>query len=152
MRDLVADARLRVDGINPTDAHRAMGRGDVIFDVREPAELESEGAIEGAVHIPRGLVEAQADPTPAWRTRLWPRSAMARAVFTLSVRPRRERGPCRRQPAPDGLWHHRDRRRSGGLEKGEPAASRLTLIQALARCFPGLGWERRNPFNDGVSL
>ncbi|KZY26317.1 MULTISPECIES: rhodanese-like domain-containing protein [Rhodobacterales] len=62
MKDLVADARSRVDGIAPADAHRAMAQGDVILDVRETAELKSDGAIEGAIHIPRGLVEAQADP------------------------------------------------------------------------------------------
>lgn len=38
-----------------------MRNGDVLLDVREPAELESDGAVENAVHIPRGLVEAQAD-------------------------------------------------------------------------------------------
>ena len=62
MKDLVADARSRVDGIAPADAHRAMAQGDVILDGRETAELKSDGAIEGAIHIPRGLVEAQADP------------------------------------------------------------------------------------------
>ena len=47
MKDLVADARSRVDGIAPADAHRAMAQGDVILDVRETAELKSDGAIEG---------------------------------------------------------------------------------------------------------
>lgn len=62
MKDLVADARTRIDVISPAAAHDAMRNGDVVLDVREPAELESDGAIENAVHIPRGLVEAQADP------------------------------------------------------------------------------------------
>jgi rhodanese-related sulfurtransferase len=61
MKDLVADARSRVDAISPAEAHAAMKQGDVILDVREPAELDSDGAVAGAVHIPRGLVEAQAD-------------------------------------------------------------------------------------------
>ncbi len=38
-----------------------MKQGDLILDVREPAELDSVGAVDGAVHIPRELVEAQAD-------------------------------------------------------------------------------------------
>ena len=30
--------------------------------MREAAELGAEGAIEGALHVPRGLLEAKADP------------------------------------------------------------------------------------------
>ncbi len=62
MKDLVADARKRVETIRATDAQAARESGDVILDVREPAELESDGTIDRAVHIPRGLLEAQADP------------------------------------------------------------------------------------------
>lgn len=62
MKDLVADARSRIEAISPADAHEAARSSDVILDVREPSELDSDGAIGGAVHIPRGLVEAQADP------------------------------------------------------------------------------------------
>jgi rhodanese-related sulfurtransferase len=61
MKDFVEDARSRVDVISPAEAHSAMKQGDLILDVREPAELDSDGAVDGAVHIPRGLVEAQAD-------------------------------------------------------------------------------------------
>ncbi|MDT0684095.1 MULTISPECIES: rhodanese-like domain-containing protein [Roseobacteraceae] len=62
LKALVAEARSRVDAISPTDAHKAARDGDVILDVREPVELDSDGAIAGAIHIPRGLAEAQADP------------------------------------------------------------------------------------------
>lgn len=62
IKDLLADAHSRVDAIGPADAHEARQHGDVILDVREPAELESDGTIDNAIHIPRGLVEAQADP------------------------------------------------------------------------------------------
>jgi rhodanese-related sulfurtransferase len=62
MKDLVADAKTRVETIRPGDAQAARQGGDVILDVREPAELDSDGAIDGAIHIPRGLLEAQADP------------------------------------------------------------------------------------------
>src|SRR5690606_334172 len=36
---------------------------DLILDVREPAELEKDGRIAGALHIPRGILETPADPT-----------------------------------------------------------------------------------------
>lgn len=62
MKDLVADAKSRVGTIDPEGAQTARQGGSVILDVREPAELESDGAIPDAIHIPRGLLEAQADP------------------------------------------------------------------------------------------
>ncbi|CAM4045159.1 rhodanese-like domain-containing protein [Palleronia rufa] len=62
LKDLVADARSRVAAVKPGDAQSARQDGDMILDVREPAELDSDGAIDGAIHIPRGLLEAQADP------------------------------------------------------------------------------------------
>jgi rhodanese-related sulfurtransferase len=62
MKDLVSAAKSRVQTVSPSQAHSAMEQGDLILDVREPAELSSEGAIAGAVHIPRGLLEANADP------------------------------------------------------------------------------------------
>ncbi|MEO1019300.1 MAG: rhodanese-like domain-containing protein, partial [Pseudomonadota bacterium] len=34
----------------------------VILDVRETSEVEASGKAEGAVHIPRGLLEFRADP------------------------------------------------------------------------------------------
>lgn len=63
MKDLVADARSRITAVSPVDAREDMqNSGGVILDVREPSELEDDGAIENAVHVPRGLLEAQADP------------------------------------------------------------------------------------------
>ena len=61
MKDLVADARSRVATISPYDALTAQQGGEIILDVREPAELQTDGAIAGAVHVPRGLLEVRAD-------------------------------------------------------------------------------------------
>ncbi len=61
MKDLVAEANARVETIPPAEAQAAQQTGDVILDVREPAELESEGRLAGAIHIPRGLLENRAD-------------------------------------------------------------------------------------------
>lgn len=63
MKDLVSDARSRVDAVSPQEAEEAMRNGDLILDVREPAELEKDGRIAGALHIPRGILETQADAT-----------------------------------------------------------------------------------------
>lgn len=63
MKDLVADARSRVGAVSPRDAEHAARQGDLILDVREPAELESAGRIAGALHVPRGILETRADAT-----------------------------------------------------------------------------------------
>lgn len=63
MKDLVADARSRVGAVSPQDAEQAARRGDLILDVREPAELESAGRVAGALHVPRGILETRADAT-----------------------------------------------------------------------------------------
>ena len=57
MKDLVAEAREKIAAVAPGDA----GRG-LILDVREPSELEQKGRIPDALHVPRGLLEAHADP------------------------------------------------------------------------------------------
>ena len=45
----------------------------VLVDVREPGELAEQGAIAGAVHAPRGMLEFYADPSsPYHRSELDP--------------------------------------------------------------------------------
>ncbi len=63
MKDLVADARSRVGAVSPQEAENAARKGDLILDVREPAELKKDGRIAGALHIPRGVLETRADAT-----------------------------------------------------------------------------------------
>ena len=59
--DLVAEARAQVKSLTPQEAfdEATSGRA-VLLDVREPVEWEHY--IEGALQIPRGLLEFQADP------------------------------------------------------------------------------------------
>lgn len=61
--DLVADARRRIREIAPRD-FAALPPGQVLLDVREPAEFET-GHLPGAVNIPRGVLEFQVDAHPA---------------------------------------------------------------------------------------
>ena len=60
--DLVVEARAQVKSLTPQEAfdEATSGRA-VLLDVREPVEWEHH--IEGALQIPRGLLEFQADPT-----------------------------------------------------------------------------------------
>lgn len=62
--DLVSQAAANVRTIAPGDAAKLAGTpGAVFVDVREANELEKTGTVEGAVHVPRGLLEFQADPS-----------------------------------------------------------------------------------------
>ncbi|RMH93278.1 sulfurtransferase [Lysobacter pythonis] len=61
--DLVADARGRIREVSPADFHAA-GAGIALIDVREPAEFET-GHLQGAINIPRGVLEFQVDAHPA---------------------------------------------------------------------------------------
>jgi len=62
-KDLVADANAAVETLPAETAVQMLGRADVVFvDLREQAELEKSGKLRGAVAVPRGLLEFQADP------------------------------------------------------------------------------------------
>lgn len=62
MKEMIATARAQIDTASPREAHDAAVKGGVILDVREPGELQKEGKVSGSLHIPRGLLEAKADP------------------------------------------------------------------------------------------
>ncbi|MGH9105705.1 MAG: ThiF family adenylyltransferase, partial [Acidimicrobiales bacterium] len=59
-RDLLSAVRSRVTEVTPAEAAQMLRQpGAVALDVREPDEYE-QGALAGAVHIPRGYLEMQA--------------------------------------------------------------------------------------------
>ena len=57
-RDLLAAAKSEIDEIDTATAATRISDGALVLDVREPDE-HAEGAIDGAIHIPRGHLEAQ---------------------------------------------------------------------------------------------
>lgn len=62
-RELVAEANQSVKTIAAEEAAQLSNDPGVLFvDVREPGELAKAGTIEAALHVPRGLLEFQADP------------------------------------------------------------------------------------------
>ncbi len=60
--DLVARARAKVENLTPDQVARERAEGAVLVDLREPAELQNDGIIEGAIHAPRGMLEFYTDP------------------------------------------------------------------------------------------
>lgn len=62
--DLVAEAKLRIENLDPDAVENELQNSDaVLVDIRDAPELEDNGRIPGAVHIPRGMLEFRADTT-----------------------------------------------------------------------------------------
>jgi len=62
-KDLVAEASKHIETLAADDAVQLASDPNVVFvDVREGEELEKTGKLKGAVHVPRGFLEFQADP------------------------------------------------------------------------------------------
>jgi rhodanese-related sulfurtransferase len=62
-KDLVAEASRTVETLSGEEAAKLVGDPNVVLvDVREGEELQTTGKVQGAVHVPRGFLEFQADP------------------------------------------------------------------------------------------
>ncbi len=60
---LLEEANAVVPTVAASDAMQWLGSPDTVFvDVRPAAAIAETGSVEGAVHIPRGLLEFNADP------------------------------------------------------------------------------------------
>ena len=61
--ELVAEAKAKIDNLDVETVEQELGAGDaVLVDIREADELDANGRIPGAVHMPRGMIEFYADP------------------------------------------------------------------------------------------
>lgn len=62
LAQLVEEAAARVEELNPIECQRWMAAKPhaVVVDIREPNEYR-EGAIPGAIHVPRGVIDLLAD-------------------------------------------------------------------------------------------
>ncbi len=60
--EMVQEARAQVENVAPKQAYEEISTGEAVaLDIREPVEWERH--IEGALQVPRGLLEFVADPT-----------------------------------------------------------------------------------------
>jgi molybdopterin/thiamine biosynthesis adenylyltransferase/rhodanese-related sulfurtransferase len=60
-RELLAQTKAQIREVDPATAETQLGRpGIIVLDVREPDEYE-QGALPGALHIPRGHLESQVE-------------------------------------------------------------------------------------------
>jgi rhodanese-related sulfurtransferase len=60
--DLLAEARARLERVDPAAASEAMGNGAVLVDIRSETQRAEDGVVPGAVHIPRNALEWRCDP------------------------------------------------------------------------------------------
>jgi rhodanese-related sulfurtransferase len=62
LKEMVAEARGRVQEVSPQDVKGALDGGEelVVLDVREPHEF-AQGHLPGALNVPRGMLELTAD-------------------------------------------------------------------------------------------
>jgi len=91
--ELVGAAKAQVESIPPNDAADEAAAGKAVFlDVREPVEWEHH--IEGAIQVPRGLLEFIADPAspkhkpeldPAARVIVYCRSGVRAALACATL-------------------------------------------------------------------
>ena len=63
VKALVEAANAKIRTLSLDEAKAQLGNPDVLFvDIRDPRELERDGAIPGAFHAPRGMLEFWVDP------------------------------------------------------------------------------------------
>ncbi len=74
VQDMLAEARAAVPTITPQEAMKLANEQNVVFvDLRDGTEVQASGKVKGAVHIPRGLLEFQADVnSPSYNKALAP--------------------------------------------------------------------------------
>ena len=71
--EMVAAAKAQVKNLTVDEFSRAIDEGAVVVDLREAAELASNGTLPGAVNVPRGMLEFTADPaTPYYNQSFQP--------------------------------------------------------------------------------
>ena len=65
--ELVNKALKEIKTISTDEAHRLVENGETnLIDIRDVRELQNEGKVEGATHIPRGMLEFWLDPESAY--------------------------------------------------------------------------------------
>ena len=63
IQNLVSDAMNEIKTIDAGEAYQMVQNKNCnLIDIRESNELENTGSVEGAIHIPRGMLEVYLDP------------------------------------------------------------------------------------------
>ena len=72
VNEMVATAKAEITNISPEEALRRVNEEDaVIVDIRDIRELQRDGAIPGATHAPRGMLEFWVSPDSPYTKELF---------------------------------------------------------------------------------
>ena len=67
LADLLDRAAAAIERLAPAEAHRAMGSGALLVDIRSDTARGRDGIVPGSVHIPRTVLEWRIAPDSEWR-------------------------------------------------------------------------------------
>jgi rhodanese-related sulfurtransferase len=63
VKQMLEAANAAVPRITPAQAREMIAQGNtLVIDVRDAPEVQQSGKVEGALHVPRGMLEFRADP------------------------------------------------------------------------------------------
>jgi rhodanese-related sulfurtransferase len=65
--ELVAEARARIERVEPEDALAAIEQGALLIDIRSDTDRKRDGIVPGSLHIPRTVLEWRLAADSAWR-------------------------------------------------------------------------------------
>jgi rhodanese-related sulfurtransferase len=65
--DMLAEARAKLERLDPPAASAAMAEGAVLVDIRADSQRAADGVVPGAVFIPRNVLEWRCDPQSDFR-------------------------------------------------------------------------------------
>jgi rhodanese-related sulfurtransferase len=64
--ELLAQARSRLERLDPDAAHEAMAARALLVDIRTESQRVADGVVPGSAFIPRNVLEWRADPASEW--------------------------------------------------------------------------------------
>jgi rhodanese-related sulfurtransferase len=67
IEQLLAEARTRLERLEPLQARAACRDGGVIVDIRSDSQRQRDGVVPQALVIARNVLEWRCDPTSRWR-------------------------------------------------------------------------------------
>ena len=65
--EMLAAAEAKITRLSPAEAQAAMEQGALLVDIRAGESIERNGAVPGAIHVPRTKLEWRFDPEGGWR-------------------------------------------------------------------------------------
>jgi rhodanese-related sulfurtransferase len=65
---MLAEARARIERLEPAEAWAAVADGAVLVDIRGDSDRECDGVVPGALHMQRTVLEWRLDPDGEWRS------------------------------------------------------------------------------------